>query len=143
MDLADMICTRAQEIKDIEQREKQLIFNISVNTQYNNIANFKLLHDNTLEYKESHFVFTKRNVSMIINEIMKSYYMLYKKPVYQLYVYVHNNKRQIFNTRLPSRIKPTLKEADMYKFDMKMDVPEMYRVFKMLWRYIKQFKHQC
>jgi hypothetical protein len=143
MDIADLICVRAQELHDEEIERKQLRFYICFNNKYNVPDEFRLLEDNNILYNSSRFTFTKINVCMIINEMMKKHHEMYNSSVKQIYIGVHNSKKMLFHTRLPYITIPPICIRDMLRYDFDMDNMTGNRTIldfhAKVWKYIRRF----
>lgn len=142
MDLAELICGKANELHEAEVEKHKLTFYVCCNTQYAVPYRFDLIEHNLIRFNNCTLSLTRLNLFAVLNQILKYYAQANNRGVSMVFLSVCNSISEIFTTRYPDRIRPCVKLPDLLRYDADMKMDSLDRVYEHIWRFVRRFRYQ-
>lgn len=136
-----MICKKAAEMHAEDLEKRRLTVYMSCNSQYGAPYRIDLLEQNRVRFNQCLFNFTRVNMFVIFNQILKYFSQSHDRNVTSVFLTVSNSMSEIFNTRNPEKIRPYIKLVELLKYDADMNHETLDKIYEHFWRFFRRFRY--
>lgn len=145
MDIAELIVQLAEEkyLADVENKKLYVEIVLWDSHRYHRQTMFSLLGDDGIFiYNDTAFKFTEVNFKIILNDIVKQYFLFHKCYIKQIFMNINNRKgtNRVLHTRLPKRLLYGIREYEALTYDGLLNNPKLNAAYEHLWAYIVRFR---